>query len=279
MNKLPSLIMALFFMTLCVKASYSESSLAVGEVSSDFSLADESLEVNKISKRIAAQKRPLKVAVVDTGLDRNDPRFSKVLCKMGHRNFVTGSTNTYDSHGHGTHIAGLIKQNAGEGGYCLVILKYFDENADSQTNFQNSIAAFRWAAQIGVDIVNFSAGGPTANPLERQAIASSVKTVFVVAAGNEAKDMTLPENRYYPASYELPNLFVVGNVNQAGTRSPSSNYGDPRIIWEVGEKVRSTMPCVNSQGGLHYDCEGDMTGTSQATAVHTGKLIKKVLRR
>lgn len=278
MNKSPSVIAALFFSLVCTAASLQEPE-AHREISSKASLETEDALVSNISQRIKSQKRPLKIAVVDTGLDRNDPRFSDVLCKMGHRNFADGSNNTYDTHGHGTHVAGLIKKHAGNSGYCLVILKYYDEKANGSKNLDNSIQAFKWAAQIGIDIVNFSGGGPSASAKEREAIGSAYNTIFVVAAGNESENIMNPSARYYPASYQLSNIFIVGNLGRWGFRSPSSNYGDPRMIWEVGERLKSTMPCVTKGTGLHYNCEGEMTGTSQATAVHTGKLIERILRR
>lgn len=278
MSRSYNLIAAMLFSVLSLGAS-AEFSTNYVEVSSHDALTSEDYLAKKLSERIKSEKRPLKIAVVDTGLDRNDPRFSKVLCKMGHRNFTDGTNDTKDTHGHGTHVAGLIKQYAGESGYCLVILKFYDEKAKGDKNLDSSIQAFKWASQIGVDIVNFSGGGSEFVSSEYETISSASNTTFIVAAGNESQDIRLKLNKYYPASYELSNIFVVGNVSPQGSRSPSSNYGDPRIVWEVGEKLVSTMPCVKTQLGLNFNCEGQMTGTSQATAVHTGKLIGKILRR
>lgn len=278
MSKSYSLIAAIFFLAISAKASL-QVPYAAFEVSSKESLTAENHLAKSIASRIGSEKRPLKIAVVDTGLDRNDPRFSKILCKMGHRNFTNGTTDTQDTHGHGTHIVGLIKQYAGESGYCLVILKFYDAMASGDKNLNSSIEAFKWASQIGVDIVNFSGGGSSYVSSEHEAIQAAKKTVFVVAAGNESQDIRMPQNKYYPASYELPNVFVVGNIKKEGFRVPSSNYGDPRIIWEVGENLISTMPCNNVKADLYSNCEGKMTGTSQATAVHTGKLVNKILGR
>lgn len=263
-------------MNLIISFFLSISFAQAQEISSADSLNNELVQARIISNRAKKQNRLVKIAIVDTGLDRDDPRFSDVLCKDGHKNFTNNSIETKDTNGHGTHVAGLIKKHAGKKGYCLIILKYYEDNADGHKNFTNSIKALEWAVSLNVDIVNFSGGGPTPDVLERKVINSAKKTLFVVAAGNRSVNMTTSGNKFYPASYELPNIIVIGNLSQNGiTRSPTSNYGDPRIIWEVGENLNSTMPCLNNKIG--YNCEGEMTGTSQATAVHTGRLVEKII--
>ena len=66
----------------------------------------------------------IKIAIIDTGLDLSDPRFAGHICNKGHRNFILDNDNTEDNNGHGTHIAGLIRSNAGEGNYCFLIYKF-----------------------------------------------------------------------------------------------------------------------------------------------------------
>jgi subtilisin family serine protease len=230
-------------------------------------------DLDSIKSRIAKEKRVLKVAVIDTGLDQDDPRFKSVLCKSGHKNFINGSTKTNDNHGHGTHIAGLIKKFAGDKGYCLVILKYFDAVSDGGNTLYREIQAIKWAHHIGADIVNFSGGGKNFEAIEYHAVKNAKNTMFFVAAGNQGKDISKEQDKFYPASYQLPNITVIGNVDSQMQRTPSSNYGDHRIIWEVGTNVHSSVPC-----SLYGSCEMSMTGTSQSTAVYTGKMIRRILR-
>lgn len=77
-------------------------------------------------------------------------------------------------------------------------------------------------------------------------------------------------SRYYPAMYSAK-LVVVGNLNANGTRSDSSNYGTVVNAWEIGEDVLSFSPVVNSSFV-------SLSGTSQATAVRTGKIVKSLLQ-
>lgn len=205
----------------------------------------------------------LKVAVIDTGLDLSDPRFSKVLCADGHKDFT--GTGIKDVHGHGTHVAGLIKTYAAESkGYCLVILKYWVDGMPAGQSNIKTVEAIREATRIGARIINYSSNGKEFSEPEYLAI-RAFSGAFVVAAGNEGEDLDLSPN--YPASYRLLSMIVVGALGENGKRLRSSNYGTPVTTWETGENVLSYLP-----GGK----SGFMSGTSMATGVATGKLIKKL---
>ena len=58
------------------------------------------------------QKKQIKVAVVDTGVDYNHPDLkNRVLKDLGY-NFLNNSKNTMDDNWHGTHVAGIIAADA-----------------------------------------------------------------------------------------------------------------------------------------------------------------------
>ena len=231
--------------------------------------------------------KTITVAVIDTGIDASS--VSK-LCKFGHKAFTGRRDDALkDTIGHGTHIAGLIQQHAGEDAdYCMVSLKWFDEKADSDQNLFNLQRALRYAINIKVDFINISGGGIEPNPTERSLIIEALNKGIkvVVAAGNEGHDLTFSCN-YFPACYDS-RLVVVGNLLHQSPdkvsrwawvqstmrldsdKNESSNYGAYVNRWEVGTDVVSKLP-----GGI----TGTMTGTSQATAIATGKLIKERLAR
>jgi subtilisin family serine protease len=208
----------------------------------------------------------LKIAIVDTGLDINDPRFAGHICPSGHKDFT--ETSLEDTLGHGTFVAGLIKKNAGNSNYCLLIYKYYVDSAPGSVNVRRELAALREAISNGADIVNFSGGGPIFNEEESLLIKYHPEVTFVVAAGNEGKSLDISGNEYYPASYFYPNEIVVGSVNSKGKRSSFSNYGKNVEVKELGEGVVSYVP--NNRIAT-------WEGTSFSTAIHTGKLIRKML--
>jgi subtilisin family serine protease len=212
-----------------------------------------------------AQAKTLKVAVVDTGLDLNDPRLKKHLCRIGHADF-TGE-GIEDTHGHGTNMVGLIEKYAGLGNYCLVIYKYYSKNLPDLVNIKNEIKAFKKAVANKVRVVNFSSSGTAFDEEELGIIKNNPKVTFVVAAGNNGVDIDLIQNASYPAGYFLPNEIVVGSTNQEGKRSTTSNYSRNIIVYEMGENVYTTS----------LDGYTRISGTSESTAIHTGKLIRNIL--
>jgi subtilisin family serine protease len=212
--------------------------------------------------------KKIRVAVVDTGLDLNDPRFKDHLCPTGHKNFVPNETLD-DVNSHGTHVAGLIEQFAGNADYCLLIYKYYSEKASGKQNLEREVLALQEAMANDTDIVNFSGGGPEFDEDEYNIIRNHPKVTFVVAAGNEGENLDLPGSRYYPASLWFKNEIVVENLYPTYEKAGTSNYSKRIIAKEIGVGVGSYLP----NGGYGY-----MSGTSQATAIHTGKLVDKMSR-
>ncbi len=211
---------------------------------------------------------PIRVAVIDTGLNLNDPRFSEVLCKTGHKDFT--GTGIRDTMGHGTHIAGLIKQYAVHTSYCLMILKYYDDTAFGFINGRRMVQSIEYAKAQGAKVINISADGPGFEEAEYLAIKSDPTVIFIVAAGNNRSDIGIPTQERYPASYGLPNIRVVGNLDWNGNIAPLSDWGKVVEYWEVGEAVESTA----IDGGTKM-----MSGASQATAIATGKFLAGELRK
>ena len=212
-----------------------------------------------------AQAATLKVAVVDSGLDVTDPRFSKHLCPTGNKDF-TGEGLT-DINGHGTAMTGLIEKYAKDGDYCLVIYKYYSEAVPTSVNLAREVEALEYAGNNGVEIVNLSSDGPGFNEKEYLAIKTNPDVTFVVAAGNDGLNMDLPGDQTYPACYSLKNEKVIGNVDENGKRVSSSNYGKAVTAVEMGDHV--IAPAIHGYGVI--------TGTSVSTAIYTGKLIRDIL--
>lgn len=200
----------------------------------------------------------IKVAVVDTGLDLKDPRFTPHLCKSGHKDFTGDGIE--DFIGHGTHVTGLIVQYAKDAHYCLMIMKYYNEINDGSP----SARALKYAVDMGADVINFSASGEVAEAFEYHLIGTHPKVVFIVAAGNESYNLDNPNTRRYPACYDLPNIITVGNGTSAIDRSESSNYGSFVNAWEEGREVLSTLP--HGEWGIK-------SGSSMSCAVRTGKWV------
>jgi major intracellular serine protease len=208
--------------------------------------------------------KTIHIAVIDTGIDAAVPK----LCKVGHKSFVKSLPDPLqDEHGHGTHIAGIISSIAGDGDYyCLISIKYYD-GSGRESNLTNLIKSIQYAVSLRVDFINISGGGEDPSDEERKTIEKALDNGInvVVAAGNDGKDLDKDCN-YFPACYDT-RIIMVGNLLNTSppTPAPSSNHGSRVTRWEVGTHIKSTLP------GGHV---GTMSGTSQATAVATGKMVR-----
>jgi thermitase len=183
--------------------------------------------------------------------------------------FTTHANDVSDSHGHGTHIAGIVGAVGGNGvgiigvspKVSLMILKAMDPGK-SINPLVATISAIEYAVKMKAHIINYSAGGPFFSAQERAAIqkAGNRGVLFVAAAGNFGTNSD--RQNYFPADYGLSNIISVTAVDSKTEVLPSSNYGINTVhIAAPGHNILSTLP-NNSYGFL--------TGTSQATAFATG---------
>jgi len=85
-----------------------------------------------------------------------------------------------------------------------------------------------------------------------------------VAAGNNGMNFD-EKGRYYPACYDDKRIIVVGMLDKNGVQYKYSNYGSRVTRWEIGYEV--------------VGFEISESGTSQAAAVATGKLVSQTKSR
>lgn len=137
----------------------------------------------------------VKVAVLDTGVDRNHPDLAGRIAATA--DFSGVSEDAGDRHGHGTHVASTI---AGTGagsagahrgvapGAQLLVGKVCNDDGGCWDS--DVIAGMQWAAEQGADVVSISIGGeaptdypdPMAQTVDE--LTAQTGTLFVVAAGN-----------------------------------------------------------------------------------------------
>lgn len=210
-----------------------------------------------------------KIACRDRGCNGIDDDGNGFIDDVVGWDFVHDIPLPFDTHGHGTHIAGIISGASANGigisGVCprvaIMPLKYYDNSGAGFNNLNNTVRAIRYAVQMGANIINYSGGGADPAPNERMAIEEAQRhgILFVAAAGNDGHNND--QTPYFPQNYPLDNIVGVASVNKANTLLPSSNFGKTVDIAAPGLGILSTLPDSRL---------GTMSGTSQATAFVTG---------
>lgn len=214
------------------------------------------------------------VAVIDTGVDtlhsELSPRMWTNTQEIPNNNvdddgngykddyygfdFVNDLPDPSDSGYHGTHVAGTIAAQGGNGqgiigindSVKIMALKVSDDGDTMSTSAV--IEALEYAVAMkrrGVPLVaiNASYGGSSFSNAERAAIAAvgEEKIILCAAAGNETtNNNTVPS---YPANYRLPNMIVVASTTSKDTLSSFSNYGSTTVdLAAPGSSILSTKP-------------------------------------
>lgn len=179
-------------------------------------------------------------------------------------NFYSGTNDVYvgTEDAHGTHGAGTIAANAGNGvgiagivqsDHVKVMAVKALGGSDGSGTTASIIQAIQYAEANGAQICNLSLGSSQNDPALYRTMASS-DMLFVVAAGNDGTDLETSPS--YPASYDLDNLIAVANIRYDGELDPTSSYGAASVdLAAPGSYILSTTP------GNTYSY---MTGTSMA---------------
>src|SRR5581483_1964743 len=200
---------------------------------------------------------PVKVAVIDSGIDYGHPEFAGRI--LAGKSFVSGTWKR-DTDGHGTFVAGLIAADPSNGqgiaglafNAKLLIAKVVPPD-DSGVNLQAEVDAIKWAVQEGAKVINLSLGGQrdpvdlrldTFSPGERKEIEYAVsKGVVVVAAvGNGTESPSIPwVYADYPAA--LPHVVGVSALRENGSVPDYSNRDPVYVdVAAPGDAIVSTVP-------------------------------------
>lgn len=223
--------------------------------------------------KVFNKKKEIVVAVIDTGIDPQHPFLARNIHTIEGQSSALNygidfsknrknSKQPYDSHGHGTHVSGIIKSVYPD--VKLLSLKYYNPKASGQDNLNSTIEALRYAVDHNVDIINYSGGGPEPALEELKILKEAEKKgiLIVAAAGNEESNIDVKANAYYPASYGLKNIITVTAHDKDLQMLNSSNWGRKSVdISAPGYQIKSAYPLKRARF---------LTGTSQATAFVSG---------
>jgi subtilisin family serine protease len=234
------------------------------------------------------------VAVLDSGVDYSHPDLANNIWArppiiMAYRdddltpegpvedvhgfNVVEDNGDPMDDNGHGTHCAGIIGAEGGNGigiaginwNVKIMPLKFMD--ADGIGTTKDAIEAINYVidrkrAGVNVRIISASWGSTAKSRALEDVIrrAGDEGILFVAAAGNSSSDND--QTPHYPASYNLGNIISVAALNRKDELASFSNYGANSVhIAAPGAEILSTY----LQNGFE-----EKSGTSMATPAVAG---------
>ncbi|MFB7174991.1 type VII secretion-associated serine protease mycosin [Streptomyces sp. NPDC056254] len=193
----------------------------------------------------------VRVAVIDTGVDRANPQLSGALDVGAGKDFVDpkGGDGTTDTVGHGTKVAGLIaarpQQGTGFVGLApeATVIPIRQNDGQGKGNALSLSQAIDHAVAKGAQVINISQD--TDVPLTadselgksvQKAIAANV--VVVASAGNDG--MSGQKRKTYPAAF--PGVLAVGASDRNNERAAFSQPGDFIGVAAPGVDMVSTVP-------------------------------------
>jgi thermitase len=211
-----------------------------------------------------SQGAGVKVAVIDTGVDKNHPDISSKI--VGGFDFSDNDADAQDYHGHGTHTSGTIgaigNNTIGIIGVApqstIMPVKIFPNAWDSVC-----AAALKYAVDNGAKVLNNSWGPKTrnpSNPVVEQAIdyVHAKGGICIFAAGNNNDDVQF----YSPAN--MAKVITVGATDEGDARAGFSNWGAAVDIAAPGVNIRSLQ--MNT-GGYYLDQGTSMSAPHVAGVV------------
>jgi len=186
----------------------------------------------------------IRVAIIDTGLDRT--KVSAPLCKDSNP-FPDGPRYEY----HGTNVADAIIKNAENSDYCLIPISVFTPTF----NYDMYVKALELLTKMHIDVLNLSFAGRLEYAPETKYIKKLLDQGVIVfaAAGNDGDKLTEEICTVYPACIDK-------RITVVGTYDGFSGKGS-----RVGIVSKRNKNCVRDK------C---LVGTSQATAIETGRFLR-----
>jgi len=192
-------------------------------------------------------------------------------------NIVSPNKSPFDDNGHGTHVAGIIGMEAGNGGgvgisYGTKIMAIKAGDASGRFQIDDILKGINYAIANGADIINMSFGADESSIfLQIALLEASKQCILVASAGNDGIPTTesgkTNASDIYPAAYP----FVIGVMSNDSSNKLSSfsNWDYKQGTNTDYEIVAPGSSILSTYLGSQYIYKG---GTSMAAPMVSGAL-------
>jgi PKD repeat protein len=245
--------------------------------------------------------RDIIVAVIDTGVDYTHPDLAANMwvnpAEFGGTPGVDDDGNGFvddiyganvvsnqhsgdpmDDHGHGTHVAGIIAAQAGNGiggvgvAYNVQIMAIKAAQYSGALSSSDIAEGVYYAVQKGADVINMSFGGYARSQVEEDALAVAFgQAVLVAAAGNDGLvNLPCPGGRdMYPAAYNWV-LGVMASKQASDISGWQAGFSNFDCVPHDTHEYELMAPGVDIWSTLPVNQYAAWDGTSMAAPIVSG---------
>ena len=183
------------------------------------------------------------VAVIDTGVDPDNPFFDEGVIRSDSWDVTAGETGVLtDTIGHGTHVCGIIADMTPNQVKILAVKVY---NSDQNTSWTWVLTALQYCLENDVDVINLSIGADNVtqktedllNKVLQPAVEADI--IVVCAAGNDDNDPPMIPAR-------MDTTIAVSAIDKNGDLYYKSNHGDEIDFCAPGVSIKSAAPSTSS---------------------------------
>ncbi|KAI8712716.1 Peptidase-S8 domain-containing protein [Fusarium sp. LHS14.1] len=225
--------------------------------------------IEPLTQGAPSERRPIKLAIIDSGIDLDNPRIRDRKHQVGDtRNWTSDQPNECDDGcGHGTHVTRLVLEVA-------PAVEVYVAKVSQRKKFDSKVSgqiaqAIEWATSVwNVDIISLSIGMDGEDDTIKKALDnvldpprdSPKKVVVIAAASNWGGNRHIA----FPACYE--DIICVHSTDGFGNPSktnPTPQKGKDFAV--LGMSIKSS-----SKGKDKKRMEEYISGTSYATAIGAG---------
>ncbi|HWD05634.1 MAG TPA: S8 family peptidase [Amycolatopsis sp.] len=196
------------------------------------------------------------VYVIDSGVDAKHPDFQGRV--QPGKDFLTGGTDTSDTNGHGTRVAGIVAGRSYGVAKAAQIFPVRVLDKDGGGSIDNILAGIDWVTKNAHQpaVAYLGIGGVANDQLDTAVAGLAAVMPVVVPAGEGGED----DSQVSPA--RVPAALTVAASDVQDQVATFSDFGTPVDLYAPGVDIPAPLAGTSDVGTL--------SGTSMAAAVATG---------